>query len=237
MISGLSESRRALLAGLASRISTAGAVRVAVDGVDGAGKSIFADELAGVLRQAGRDVVRVSIDGFHQPRQRRYRRGRTSPEGFWLDSYDYSRFIAEVIAPFSDGGDRRYLPAVHDVATDTPLDAGYETAPADAVLVVDGIFLHRDELAWCWDYSVFLRVGFDVTFARMSRRDGSPADPAAPRNRRYRVGQQLYLDACDPESRADAVVDNTDPASPQLVDGGRWDRRQAAPERPGSSLA
>lgn len=230
-MSGLSDPRCRLLAEIANRVGAARAVRVAVDGVDGSGKTIFADELAAVLRQPGREAVRVSIDGFHHPRQRRYQRGRTSPEGFWLDSYDYPRFIAGVIVPFSDGGDRRYLPAVHDVATDTPLEARHETAAPDAVLVVDGIFLHRDELVGCWDFSVYLRAGFDTTFARMSRRDGCPADPDDPQNRRYRVGQQLYLDACDPESRADAVVDNTDPASPWLVAGRRGDRRPVTPGR------
>lgn len=206
------------------RITAAGAARVGVDGVDGAGKTIFADELANALRDAGKNVVRVSIDGFHNPRTVRYRRGRSSPEGFWLDSYDYPRFIADVIDPFSPGGDRRYRSAVRDVATDEPADIEPTAAPEDAVLIVDGIFLHRDELAGCWDLSVFLRVEFDETFRRMALRDGCPADPGAPENHRYLAGQQLYLAACDPESRADLVIDNTDPARPGSTATGTIDR-------------
>lgn len=206
------------------RITAAGAARVGVDGVDGAGKTIFADELANVLRDAGKNVARVSIDGFHNPRTVRYRRGRSSPEGFWLDSYDYPRFIADVIDPFSPGGDRRYRSAVRDVATDEPADVEPTAAPEDAVLIVDGIFLHRDELAGCWDFSVFLRVEFDETFRRMALRDGCPADPGAPENHRYLAGQQLYLAACDPESRADVVIDNTDPARPGSTAAGTIDR-------------
>lgn len=64
---------------------------------------------------------------------------------------------------------------------------------------------------------MFLRVGFDVTFARMAERDGCPADRAALENRRYYAGQQVYLGACDPEARADLVIDNTAPDSPHLV--------------------
>lgn len=213
----LSPERRAVLDQLANHITAAGAVRVGIDGVDGAGKTILADELAAVLQSAGRDVVRVSMDGFHNPREVRYRRGRSSPQGFWLDSYDYARFLAEVIEPFSPGGDRRFRAAIRDVTTDQPVNAEREVAPDDAVLIVDGIFLHRDELAEQWDVSAFLRVGFDVTFARMAGRDGCPSDPEAPTNRRYLVGQQLYLATCDPESRADVVIDNTDPARPRLV--------------------
>ena len=47
---------------------------VAVDGVDGAGKTTFCDELASVLRAQGRAVVRASVDDFHHPRAIRWRR-------------------------------------------------------------------------------------------------------------------------------------------------------------------
>jgi uridine kinase len=37
--------------------------RVAIDGVDAAGKTTLDDELAEVLRERGRGVIRASIDG------------------------------------------------------------------------------------------------------------------------------------------------------------------------------
>ncbi len=43
-------------------------------------------------------------------------------------------------------------------------------------MVIDGIFLHRDELVEAWDYSIFLDVPFEVSVARMAVRDGSAAD-------------------------------------------------------------
>lgn len=212
-----SSTRRAVLVHVAARVAESHARRLAVDGVDGAGKTIFADELAGTLRAAGREVVRVSVDGFHQPRELRYHRGRASPEAFWLDSYDYDRFCDDVLAPFAPGGDRTYRRAIRDVESNQRVDVEPETASTDALLIVDGIFLHRDELAGCWDFSIFLDVGFDVTFARLARRDGFPADPAAPANRRYLEGQRLYLAACRPGEQADVVIDNTDPERPRLV--------------------
>lgn len=56
-------------------------VRVAVDGVDAAGKTTFADELAESIRSRGRPVVRVSADDFPIVRRVRHRRGRDSPRG------------------------------------------------------------------------------------------------------------------------------------------------------------
>src|ERR671937_1286035 len=74
----------AVIGDLANRIEPVrrpNPVRVAIDGVDAAGKTTLADELAPVLRRRGREVVRASIDGFHRPRAERYRRGELSPEG------------------------------------------------------------------------------------------------------------------------------------------------------------
>lgn len=72
---------------------------MAVDGVDGAWKTTFADALAETLRERHREVIRVSVDDFHHVRAIRYRRGRDSAEGFWLDSFNYSRLRADVLDP------------------------------------------------------------------------------------------------------------------------------------------
>src|SRR4029079_9300372 len=77
---------------------TDGCSLIAVDGIDGAGKSTFADELAGVLLADGVTVIRSTTDSFHNPRTVRWRRGKTSPDGFYLDSHDLTtlrRFLLE----------------------------------------------------------------------------------------------------------------------------------------------
>ncbi|HEX3005616.1 MAG TPA: hypothetical protein VHO27_15485, partial [Angustibacter sp.] len=51
---------------------------------------------------------------------------------------------------------------------------------------------------------------------RMAVRDGCPPDPEHPDNQRYVGGQRLYFAEVRPETRADVVVDNTDPARPRL---------------------
>lgn len=205
-----------LVAGLVPS-SAADCVRVGIDGVDGAGKTYFADELAAVLRRQGRPVIRVGADDFHHVRAVRYRRGRASAAGFWLDSYDYPRLWAEVLTPLGPGGSRRYRPAGHDLATDQVLAPPLADAPPGAVLVLDGIFLHRDELAGAWDLSIFLQVGFGEAARRMAGRDGSEPDPEHPSLARYLHAQRHYLASCRPSLRADIVVDNTALARPVLV--------------------
>jgi uridine kinase len=214
----LGDVARAVLA-----ISEPAVVRVGVDGVDGAGKTVFADELAAVLRASGRPVIRASVDSFHNPRSVRYRQGRDSPRGFFEDSYDYPTLAKLLLAPLSDGGDRRFRRAAFDHRRDAPVDAPEEEAPVGALLVFDGIFLHREELRPYWHYSVFLDVPFHVSIPRGAQRGEGSADPRAASNRRYVEGQSIYLRTCRPWERATVVVNNEDLDAPFIV----HDRRTA----------
>ncbi len=225
----MEERRLAVLLRVARAIEdlpTEGVRRIAVDGVDGAGKTTFADELGDLLTQRGTYVVRASIDGFHRPRAERWARGRHSPEGYYLDSYDYPRVRAELLEPLGPGGDRRIRRAVHDVATDQPVASAVEVVPEGGVLLVDGIFLHRPELRDVWDMSVFLHVSTPVSLDRCATRDGT--SPAPSDNRRYVEGQRLYLQRCRPQQQATVVIDNTDLAAPDILDPdeGRYATRE-----------
>ena len=217
--------RHAVLHDLAERVVAlrpGERVAVAVDGFDGAGKTVLADQLAEVIGalDGARDLLRVSIDGFHRPRAQRIARGR-GPETFYEDSYDYDAFRRVVVEPFRRG--EPVTPAVNDVDADEPVRPDPVTVGPDTVLLVDGIFLQRPELADVWDATVWVDVPFTVSVPRGNARfgDGHDPDPEAEPNHRYVGGQRLYLAAADPRSRATWVLDNTDLERPVLVAGGR----------------
>lgn len=213
-------ARARLLQQLAAAVPPPGgapAVRVAVDGVDGVGKTVFADGLAAALAAAGRHVVRASIDDFHRPRAERYRRGRDSPVGFWRDSFDLDRLRSDLLDPLSPGGSGRYRRGVFDWRADRPREQPWQQWRDGGVLVLDGLFLHRDELAGYWHHSVLLVAPFTVTVPRLATRDGSHPDPDHPSLRRYIEGQRRYFAACDPAARATVVVDNSDWDRPRVV--------------------
>jgi uridine kinase len=214
-------ARQQLLQRLADtilRLAVAGVTRVAIDGVDGAGKSMFGDELAQLLAAAGRRVIRASVDSFHNPRALRYRLGRHSPEGFFRDSYDYRQLQAALLDPLSPGGTGRYRSAAFDHRIDAPVSVPEARAEAGNMLVFDGIFLHRPELRPYWDYSIFLEVEVAISVRRCAQRDGSSPDPRSPENRRYVEGQQLYLRECEPQRHASVVINNNDLDAPYLVE-------------------
>lgn len=204
----------AQLATLIGRLQPRPVLRVAIDGVDGAGKTCLADELAAALSAQAQNVIRASVDGFHQPRALRYLQGKDSPLGFFEDSYDYPRLRANLLDPLSPGGNGRYRTAVFDHSQDQALDLPWLQALPGAVLLLDGIFLHRPELRSYWDFSLFLEVPFAVSVARLAQRDGSDPNPEAPSQRRYVQGQQIYLQRCEPWRWARVVLDNSDLAAP-----------------------
>lgn len=210
----------AAVAQAVARESARGVVRVAIDGVDGAGKTYFADELAEALKALGRSVIRASVDGFHNPRAIRYRKGRSSPEGFFHDSYDYEQLRTALLDPLSPGGSGHYRVAVFDHRSDSPVHMPTQMAAPGDVLLLDGIFLHRPELRAYWDYSIFLDVRFAVSIPRGAQRDDSSPDPGAASNQRYVRGQELYLRSSEPKRFATVTINNDDLLAPYIVERG-----------------
>ncbi|GAA1914109.1 uridine kinase [Arthrobacter gandavensis] len=198
-------------------LSTIGAGRrlMAVDGVDGSGKTSFAANLVSEIRN--RPVIVIHADDFLNPSHLRHAKGRSSPEGFWEDTYNYEALQDKLLAPLGPKGDGWYSPASYDSGTDQMVEVEVVHAPSDALVVVEGMFLHRDELNSYWDASVFLDVPFTETAARMAVRNGSNPDPEHPTMSRYVGGQRLYFDAARPWERASFVVDNSVFTSPKLI--------------------
>lgn len=196
-------------------------VRIAIDGVDASGKTTLADELVAPLRGLGRSVIRGSIDRFHNPAAIRKRRGDTSPEGYFHDSFNYAGLVRALLEPLGPGGTRRYRRGIFDYRSDSPLDAPLEEAAPDAVLLFDGIFLLRPALRDHWDFSVFVRVDFEVAVERAEKRDlelfGSLSNLRFRYEQRYVPGQRLYLSEVQPERWASVVVDNNDPVHPRIA--------------------
>lgn len=178
-----------------------------LDGIGGSGKTLFASNLA--ARVTSRAVVILHVDDFFNPPEVRHARGRHSPEGFWLDTYDYNALIENALEPLRAGREQyRAAPA-----------APHSTATEDALVLVEGTFLLRDLLLGYWNSSVYLSVPFAVAAARMAER-GTVTDAIEdPRIDSYFGAQRLYFLQASPWKRASIVVDNTDWTRPQLLDG------------------
>jgi uridine kinase len=196
-------------------------LRVAVDGVDAAGKTNFADGLAQALAAQPRGVIRAGGDDFHHPKAHRYQRGPLSPEGFYRDTTNTAALLAALLLPLGPDGDRHYRLAAFDHRKDQALSPPLQTAAPNAILILDGIFLLRPELLPHWDLTLFLHCDFEVSLARGVARDAVQYEGATKTKarylKRYIPGQQLYFDEVHPLDKADIVIDNNNLDAPFYI--------------------
>jgi uridine kinase len=138
----------------------------------------------------------------------------------WERGFDHRAVRRELLDPWRRGAGSAYRRRWHDLATDRYVDPA-DDPPArvlgGGVLIVDGVFAQRPELADAWDLVVYLDVPDHVRVARMARRDGGSADVGHPNQQRYLDAQRIYDERCAPRTAADVVVDNTDPDRPIVV--------------------
>lgn len=191
---------------------------VAVDGMSCSGKSILAADLAVILAGAGRHVVPVALDDFHHARERRHRRGRLSAEGYLADAFDMDSLRSHVLDPLARGLDVR--PASYDLAADEPVHAASVPVGPGTVVVVEGSFLLTEAVAGSWDLAVLVVADPAVVLDRAVTRDADLGTPDQVRElylRRYLAAWALHEERNDPWSRADVVVDLTDPEHPRVL--------------------
>ncbi|WP_433126317.1 cytidylate kinase family protein [Micromonospora sp. CA-240977] len=217
MVRGTRDELLGRLAEEVGSVAVAHPTRVAIDGPPAAGKTTLADELAAVLREQGRDVIRATIDDFLFPRAQRYPRGEYSAEGCYHDTHDYDALNRVLLDPLGPGGDRRFQHAIYDRVADAAMSPSVTTAAADAVLLFDGVFLLRPELIDRWELRVFVSIPLEKTVDRAvvrERRVSTRADVERRWRERYIPSQQLYFATVRPTRHANIVVHNDEPELP-----------------------
>ena len=196
-------------------------LRVAVDGVDAAGKTFLAEELVQDLNKSHWQIIRASVDDFHNPKSIRWEKGSLSPEGFYFDSYNYKSLIEKLLKPLGPDGNRRYQTSAFDLHRDRSMKSPLRTASDDEILIMDGIFLLRPEILPCWDLTIYLVTDFKNSMTRGIARDteliGSSEEAARRFRDRYVPGQHLYHREANPLDKADILIDNNDLKSPQFL--------------------
>lgn len=192
-------------------------IRVAINGVDAAGKTTLADELVSPLEDRGAKVIRASVDSFLRPRECRYRRGRESPEGYYYDAFDYVGVKSYLLDPLGPEGDLNYRSEMFDGHNDKSINSQMKKADSDSVLLFDGVFLFRLELLNCWELRIFVDVDSSISLERGIQRERDPSAARILYEHRYIPGQQIYLRECDPKKLADVVVNNNDIMNPTIT--------------------
>ncbi len=195
-------------------------VRIGIDGVDASGKTMLANELVEPLVSLGRDVIRVSIDRFHNPREIRYRQGRSSPQGYYEDSFNFDMMISQVLEPLGPNGNLSYKPESFDFISDSEIVCSTSQAREDSILLFEGVFLHHPKLVEYWDFTIFVHAGFETTIKRAMERDIYLFETSDQIKKvystKYIPGQQIYIGTEAPKDKADVVLYNDRIDNPEL---------------------
>ncbi len=150
----LFEARSARIAALA--LDLGAPARIAITGGPAAGKTLFARDLARVLRVFGRPAVAVALEAFERP----------SPFSAWehdplAKGFALERLIAELLEPHARGEPLRLA---------SPGLDGEEVVPPDATLVLEGPFLGDPRLAPFFARLVHLAVPPELSLRRIEAR-------------------------------------------------------------------
>ncbi|MEO6082390.1 MAG: hypothetical protein ABIQ18_04720 [Umezawaea sp.] len=168
---------------------------VAVDGCGGSGKTTLAERFA-----AGAGGTVVHGDDFYRPMPAAERVALTPEQGY--DRYfDWQRLRDEVLAPLRAGTGARYRK--YDWGTGEVGGEVHEIAPSGLV-VVEGCYTARPELADCYDLTVFVDTSRAVCLERQRARghDHGPEDWIG----RWRAAEEHYLRTTDPAGRLTVTV-------------------------------
>jgi uridine kinase len=187
---------------------------VAIDGIDCAGKTTFADDLEQFMTDQGFKIIRASLDEFHNPKEFRHQRGKDSPEGYYLDSFNYKVLFDYLLDPLRQSGSREYRTKAFDYKKDEWIKSELKTAEKDNILIFDGVFLLRPQINEVWDLRIYLDISYDECLRRARERDGKSAEIVEKYKIRYISGQKLYHMHAGPKRKADIIINNKDPENP-----------------------
>lgn len=183
---------------------------VAINGIDGAGKTCFTKELRKVLDSKSGNVIYASVDNFHNPKQLRYTKGKNSAVGFYKDSYNYAKLLELLINPILNT--EKYCKLkYYDAEKEEKVLSDLTVISNKTILILEGIFLFRPELVHLWDYKIYLDISFETALERNIIRANNESDVFVNRYlKRYKAGQELYLKESNPQIIADMIIDNND---------------------------
>lgn len=222
--SSTSPARSELIDDLAVRLLDIGPerLRVSVDGYTASGKTSFAHELAAAIRAQGRPTLRASFDDFKKPWSDAREKGydRISGEGYYRNAPDFESARNLLLEPAGPLGSGTVSLCGHDPLTGTDHRHVTVDAPHDAVLIVDSVFAMRPEYDEYWDFRIWLDVPTELSLERGIDRDAESegrAEAELLHRDRYHESERIYISEVDPVSKADAIIDNADFASPSLL--------------------
>ncbi len=187
---------------------------VGITGIDGAGKTSFADAFEKYLLSGNYQTQMIHLDDFHNPRAVRYA-GDNQAENYYQRSFNLDEIINKLLKPLRQkSGYSSRLPVLNLETDKYEIEKEYDFSP-DTIVIIEGVFLLREDLSPYIDYKVFLEIPFEESTRRAKVRD--PQAVIEKYKIKYLPAQRKYLALYPPNTHADAIIDNTDWEYPSII--------------------
>ncbi len=163
---------------------------VAIDGLSGAGKTTLVQKLQNNLER----VVILHIDNHIVRREHRYNTGYDE----WFEYYQLQwdvTYLKEQLFDKLHQNEQQLQLLFYNSETDTMSENTINILP-NSIVIIEGIFLLRDEWKAYYDYIVFVDCSREVRYERVLNRDtyiGDLGHRLKKYQNRYWIAEDYYL--------------------------------------------
>ncbi|MGE7842567.1 P-loop NTPase fold protein [Lysinibacillus sp. NPDC093712] len=177
---------------------------VAIDGLGGAGKTSFVSKLASALKNDCMVNI-LHIDDYIVESEKRYNTGNEEWFEYYYLQWDI-KFIKECLLKIHNGHQELTLP-FYNRTTNSVINSK-KLFVSNSILLIEGVFLQRNEWRRFYDYTIFLECPRHVREKRVLKRDSYIGDVSAIRMKyenRYWVAEEYYLKKEVPLQKTDII--------------------------------
>lgn len=175
---------------------------VAIDGLSGAGKTTFVNQLKSELDT----ILVIHIDDHIVERKKRYETGHEQWYEYYQLQWD-TVFLEEQLYKKIHQNERQLYIPFYDKDGDT---CTYRTIHLSSypIIIIEGVFLLREEWENYYDYIVFLDCPKEIRYERVLQRDtyiGNVTERLKKYQERYWAAEDYYVNKQSPLKIAHSI--------------------------------
>lgn len=179
---------------------------VGIDGLGGAGKTIYASEIYHYISQRVPISV-IHLDDHIVQRNKRYNTGHPEWYEYYYLQWDIERLTKELFSRLHNNPKEINLP-FYSMKDDSITHKKIDVHP-QGITIIEGVFLQRNEWREYFDFVIYLTCPFEVRKERVLTRDayiGDNSEVLDKYKKRYWLAEEYYLKNINPQKRANLVV-------------------------------